>query len=60
MAAEALVASIIAAAFEKLGDESVYRKLRSELDASVSDATIRTKMRECLLAAMEKLSKDAG
>jgi hypothetical protein len=56
--AEEMVGGIIAAAFDKAGDESVYRKLRSELDASVSDAAIRAKMGECLLAAMEKLSKD--
>jgi hypothetical protein len=59
-AAEELVTGIIAAAFEKAGDEGVFRKLRSELDASASDAAIRAKMGECLHAAMEKLSMDAG
>jgi hypothetical protein len=51
-AVEDLVASVIAADFEEVGDEDVFRKLRSELDASVSDAAIREKMRECLQAAM--------
>jgi hypothetical protein len=60
-AAEELVAGVIAAAFdEKTADEGVFRKLRSELDASVSDAAIRAKMGECLQAVMEKLSRDAG
>src|SRR5215471_4495729 len=57
-AAEELVTGIIAAAFEKAGDEAVFRKLRSELDASVSDEAIRARMGECLQAAIEKLSKD--
>jgi hypothetical protein len=51
-AVEDLVASVIAADFEEVGDEDVFRKLRSELDALVSDAAIREKMRECLQAAM--------
>jgi hypothetical protein len=59
-AAEELVAAIIAAAFEKAGHESVFGKLRSELDVSVSDAAIRAKMDECLRAALEKLTNDAG
>jgi hypothetical protein len=59
-AAEELFGGIIAAGLEKVGDEAVFRKLRSELDASVSDAAIRDKMRECLQAAKEKLLKDAG
>jgi hypothetical protein len=31
--------------------------LRSEVDASVSDAVIRDKMRECLQAAVETVTK---
>ena len=56
-AAEILVASVIAADFEEPGDEDVFRKLRSELDASVSDAVIREKMRECLNVALDQVSK---
>jgi hypothetical protein len=41
-----------AADFQEAGDEDVFRKLRSELDASVSDTAIRDKMRECLDAAV--------
>ena len=58
-AVEDLVASVIAADFEEVGDEDVFRKLRSELDASVSDAVIREKMRECLQAAMGEERRDA-
>ena len=52
-AVEDFVGSVIAADFQEAGDEDVYRKLRAELDASVSDAVIRDKMRECLKAAVE-------
>src|SRR5262245_8085221 len=37
-AAEDFVGGVIAADFQEAGDEDVFRKLRSELDASVSDA----------------------
>jgi hypothetical protein len=56
-AAEDFVGSVIAADFQEAGDEDVFRKLRSELDASVSDTVIRDKMRECLQAAVDALSK---
>lgn len=56
-AAETFIGSVIAADFQEPGDEDVYRKLRSELDVSVSDSTIRQKMRECLEAAVAELSE---
>src|SRR4051812_1024182 len=56
-AAEDFVDSVIAADFQEAGDEDVYRKLRSELEPSVSDAAIRNKMRECLEAAVASVSK---
>jgi hypothetical protein len=56
-AAEDFIGSVIAADFQEAGDEDVFRKLRSELDASVSDTVIRDKMRECLQAAVDALSK---
>ena len=58
-AAEDFVGSVIAADFQEAGDEDVFRKLRSELEPSVSDAVIRDKMRECLQAAVDTLSKSA-
>src|SRR6478735_4746446 len=58
-AVEEFVGSVIAADFQEAGDEDVFRKLRSELDASVSDSEIRTKMRECLQAAIDQVTKNA-
>lgn len=58
-AVEEFVGSVIAADFQEAGDEDVYRKLRSELDASVSDTEIRDKMRECLQAAIDEAAKAA-
>jgi hypothetical protein len=51
-AADDFIGAVIAADFQEAGDEDVFRKLRSELDASVSDTVIRDKMRECLDAAV--------
>jgi hypothetical protein len=58
-AVDDMIGSVIAADFQEAGDEDVFRKLRSELDASVSDAVIREKMRECLAAAVEQVKKTA-
>ncbi len=52
-AAEDFADSVVAADFEEKGDEDVFRKLRSELDAGkYSDAVIRAKMKEALDAAV--------
>jgi hypothetical protein len=59
-AAEQFILGVIAADFQEAGDEVVFRKLRSELDGSVSDAAIREKMRECLQAAVDQVGSDAG
>ena len=56
-AAETFIGDVIAADFQEAGDEDVFRKLRSELDASLSDAAIREKMRECLNAAVDEVTK---
>jgi hypothetical protein len=56
-AVEDFIGSVIAADFQEAGDEDVFRKLRSELDASVTDAVIREKMRECLDAAVAEVLK---
>ena len=55
-AADDFIGAVIAADFQEAGDEDVFRKLRSELDASVSDAAIRDKMRELLDAAVAALA----
>jgi hypothetical protein len=56
-AAEDFVGSVIAADFQEAGDEDVFRKLRGELDSSVSDTAIRDKMRACLADAVASVSK---
>jgi hypothetical protein len=56
-AAEDMADSVIAADFQEAGDEDVFRKLRGELEPSVSDAAIRDKMHECLQAAVAALSQ---
>ena len=59
-AVEDFIGSVIAADFEEAGDEDVFRKLRSELDASVSDAAIRDKMRECFQAAVDQAASESN
>ena len=58
-AAEQFILGVIAADFEEAGDQDVFRKLRSELDGSVSDAVIREKMTECLNAAVAEVASQA-
>jgi hypothetical protein len=55
-AAEDFADSVVAADFQEAGDEDVFRKLRSELDVSISDAVIRDKMREALETAVAALA----
>ena len=55
-AAEDFADSVVAADFQEAGDEDVFRKLRSELDVSVSDTVIRDKMRETLETAVAALT----
>ncbi len=55
-AAEDFADSVVAADFQEAGDEDVFRKLRSELDVSVSDAVIRDKMKEALDASVAALA----
>jgi hypothetical protein len=56
-AAEDLADAVIAADFEEKGDEDVFRKLRSELPADLTDAAIRAKMQEALEAAVAAVTK---
>jgi hypothetical protein len=57
-AAEDFADSVVAADFEEKGDEDVFRKLRSELDAGkYPDAAIRAKMKEALDAAVAAVAK---
>lgn len=56
--ADAYAKEVVVADFEEAGDEDVFRKLRSDLDAggvSISDQDIRTKMVELLAQAIEQI-----
>lgn len=49
---------VIAADFEEAGDEDVFRKLRGDLPADVSDTDIRAKMSEMLVRAADELENE--
>jgi hypothetical protein len=56
--ADAYAKEVVVADFEEAGDEDVFRKLRSDLDAagvSISDQDIRTKMVEFLAQAIDQI-----
>ncbi len=56
--AEAYAKEVVVADFEEAGDDDVFRKLRSDLDAagvSISDQDIRTKMVELLAQAIDQI-----
>jgi hypothetical protein len=57
-AAEDFADSVVAADFQEKGDEDVFRKLRSELDAGTySDTMIRDKMKAALDTAVAEVAK---
>ena len=57
-AAEDFADSVVAADFQEKGDEDVFRKLRSDLDAGkYSDTLIRDKMKATLDAAVAEVAK---
>ncbi|WP_373352772.1 DUF1476 domain-containing protein [Pseudoroseicyclus sp. CXY001] len=49
--AEAYAAEVVRADFEEAGNEDVFRKVKGDLGDRADDATIRTRMAECLLEA---------
>ena len=49
--------SVVLADFEEPGDEYVFRKVRGDLDASVSDSEIREQMTTLLARAGEEVQK---
>jgi hypothetical protein len=56
--ADAYAKEVVVADFEEAGDEDVFRKLRTDLDAagvSISDQDIRTKMVELLAQAIDQI-----
>jgi hypothetical protein len=53
--ADAYARSVVLADFEEAGHEDVFRKVRSDLDASVSDTEIRTQMATFLAQAAQEV-----
>lgn len=61
-AADAYAKEVIAADFEKAGEEDVFAKIRRDFDAGgvgQSDHQIRRTMAELMQTAMEQVSKEA-
>lgn len=59
-AADAYALSVVKSDFEEPGHEDVYRKLFGDLAHRVDEATIRTKMAECLAEAKVQLMSERG
>ncbi len=57
-AADAYAKEVVAADFEEPGDEDVFRKVRADLPASVSDRTIRRTMEELIQTAADQVQKE--
>ena len=55
--ADAYAKEVVMADFEEAGDEDVFRKLRGDLPASVSDYQIRNAMDELMAEAIEQIQK---
>jgi hypothetical protein len=53
--AEAYAKTVIAADFQEAGDEDVFRKVRADLPAEVSDHVIRRQMDELKGRAVEEI-----
>ncbi|HSP25987.1 MAG TPA: DUF1476 domain-containing protein [Saliniramus sp.] len=53
--AEEYARSVVRADFEEAGHEDVFRKVRGDLDASVSDTEIRTRMDTFLAQAVQEI-----
>ena len=56
-AAAAYATEVVMADFEEAGDEDVFRKLRGDLDGSVTDTQIRTAMVEQMAVAIDQIQK---
>jgi hypothetical protein len=53
--AEAYARTVVLADFEEAGHEDVFRKVRGDLDASVTDTEIRTQMDIFLAQAVQEV-----
>jgi hypothetical protein len=58
-AAAAYAKEVVAADFEEPGDEDVFRKVRKDLPAAITDHVIRKKMADLLDAAAEQVQNEA-
>jgi hypothetical protein len=58
-AAAAYAKEVVAADFEEPGDEDVFRKVRKDLPAAVTDHAIRKKMADLLDTAAEQVQTEA-
>jgi hypothetical protein len=56
-AANAYAAEVVAADFEEAGDEDVFRKVRADLGADVTDQEIRTAMVQLLQVAVAEIQQ---
>ncbi len=55
--ADAYAKDVVMADFEEVGDEDVFRKVRGDLPASVSDHQIRHAMDELMAEAIDQIQK---
>lgn len=56
--AQAYAKEVVLADFEEAGDDDVFRKIRADLGADVSDHQIRREMETLLAVAMEQLKAE--
>ena len=53
--ADAYAKEVVMADFEEAGDDDVFRKVRNDLDASISDEDIRRTMVDLMGSAVEQI-----
>ena len=57
--AQAYAKEVIKSDFQEAGDEDVFRKVKGDLGEKVSDADLRAKMAELMIAAKAQLVDEA-
>ena len=55
--ADSYAKSVVMSDFEEAGDDDVFRKVRGDLKADVSDHQIRKAMEELMATAVDQISK---
>ena len=53
---EQYIKDVVKSDLQESGDEDVFRKLKADLEGIVDEQDIRSKMKECLQSAKDKLS----